>query len=109
MTPRALAQRRLVLFTMLTTLGYHYPPGRVPPVVAGIRQYLGGWPGWAASSPAWQQYDVRLPRYGGHGWATTFYPQGIGDGRPRLSARAVGSGAAGRMGGVAAAGGGCLV
>ena len=25
MTPRGLAQRRHVLFTMLTTLGYHYP------------------------------------------------------------------------------------
>jgi hypothetical protein len=38
----ALAQRRRVLLTMLTTLSFHYPPGRVPPVIAGIRQYLGG-------------------------------------------------------------------
>ena len=42
---RAFTQRRHVLFTMLTTLGYRYPPGREPPVIAGIRQYLGGWPG----------------------------------------------------------------
>ena len=45
MTPRAFAQRRRVLFTMLTTLGFRYPPGREPPVITGIRQYLGGWPG----------------------------------------------------------------
>jgi hypothetical protein len=32
-TERDLAQRR-VLFTMLTTLGFRYPPGREPPVVA---------------------------------------------------------------------------
>jgi hypothetical protein len=43
--PHTLAQRRHVLFTMLTTLGYHYPAGREPGVIAGIRQYLGGWPG----------------------------------------------------------------
>ena len=36
------AARRRVLFTMLTTLGFRYPPGREPPVIAGIRQYLGG-------------------------------------------------------------------
>src|SRR6516165_4848058 len=35
---RAFTQRRHVLFTMLTTLGYRYPPGREPPVIAGIRQ-----------------------------------------------------------------------
>ena len=29
---------------MLTTLSFRYPPGRVPPVIAGIRQYLAGWP-----------------------------------------------------------------
>src|SRR5262245_10964054 len=40
MTPRTLAQRRRVLFTRLTT-----PAGRQPDVIAGIRQYLGGWPG----------------------------------------------------------------
>ena len=45
LTPPVLAQRRRVLFTMLTTLGFRYPPGREPPVIAGIRQYLAGWPG----------------------------------------------------------------
>ena len=45
MTLHALAQRRRVLFAMLMTLGFHYPPGRVPPVIAGIRQYLEGWSG----------------------------------------------------------------
>jgi hypothetical protein len=36
-TPHALAQRRHVLFTMLTTLGFRYQPGRVPLAIAGIR------------------------------------------------------------------------
>ena len=35
MTPHALAQRRRVLFTMLTTLGYRYPLSREPAVIAG--------------------------------------------------------------------------
>jgi len=34
MAAGTLAQRRRVLFTMLTTLGFRYPPGRVPPVIA---------------------------------------------------------------------------
>jgi hypothetical protein len=80
MTPRALAQRRRVLFTMLMTLGFRYPPGREPPVIAGIREYLAGWPGVGrivAGMPR-QQHDLRLTRYGGHGWEATFYPEGIG-------------------------------
>jgi len=44
-TTRSLARRRRRLFTMLMTLGFRYPPGREPAVIAGIRQYLGGWPG----------------------------------------------------------------
>src|SRR5262249_40877354 len=63
MTPRVLAQRRRVLFTMLTTLGFRYPPGREPPVIAGMAR---------------QQYDLRLTRYGGQGWEAQFYPEGIG-------------------------------
>jgi len=80
MTPRALVQRRRVLFTMLTTLGFRYPPGREPPVIAGIRQYLRGWPGIGriVAGMARQQYDLRLTRYGGHGWEAQFYPEGIG-------------------------------
>ena len=64
--PGALAQRRRVLFTMLTTLGYHYPPGHEPPVIAGIRQYLGGWPGIGHIVAGWarQQYDLQLTRFG---------------------------------------------
>ena len=46
----ALAQRRRVLFTMLTTLSYRYPPGREPAVIAGIPHYLAGWPGVGLSS-----------------------------------------------------------
>jgi len=45
LTPPVLAQRRRILFTMLTTLGFRYPPGREPPMITGIRQYLAGWPG----------------------------------------------------------------
>jgi len=32
-TPRALAQRRHVLFTMLTAVRFRYPPGREPPLI----------------------------------------------------------------------------
>jgi len=60
---------------MLTTLGFRYPPGRVPPVIAGIRQYLSGWPGIGriVAGMARQQYDLRLTRCGqvgcyGAGW-----------------------------------------
>src|SRR5215831_9102222 len=79
MTARALAQRRRVLFTMLTTLGFRYPSGREPPVIAGIRQYLGGWPGIGriVAGMAGQQYDLRLTRYGQSGWEAIFYPAGI--------------------------------
>jgi hypothetical protein len=63
-TPRALAQRRRVLFTMLTALGFRYPPGREPAVIAGIRQYLDGWPGIGriVAGMARQQYDLQLTR-----------------------------------------------
>src|SRR5215470_13038752 len=62
MTPNALAQRRRVLFSMLTTLSFRHPPGREPPVIAGIRQYLVGWPGIGriVAGMARQQYDLRL-------------------------------------------------
>src|SRR5262249_44106846 len=80
MTLRALAQRRRILFTMLTTLGFRYPPGREPPVIAGIRHCLGGWPrvGRIVAGMARQQYDLQLVRFGQAGWQATFYPAGIG-------------------------------
>jgi hypothetical protein len=79
-TPRVLAQRRRVLFTMLTTLGYHYSTGREPAVIAGIRQYLGGWLGVGriVAGMARQQADLQLTRFGQDGWSATFYPAGIG-------------------------------
>jgi hypothetical protein len=78
-TPHALAQRRHVLFTMLTTLGFRYPPGHEPAVIAGIRQYLDGWPGVGriVAGMARQQYDLQLTRFGQDGWSATFYPAGI--------------------------------
>src|SRR6516165_11393969 len=65
---------------MVTTLGYRYPPGREPPVVAGIRQYLGGWSGIGrvVAGMARQQYDLQLTRFGQDGWSVTFHPAGIG-------------------------------
>src|SRR5262249_45064066 len=111
-TPRALAQRRRVLFTMLTTLGFRYPRGREPLVITGIRQYLGSWPGVGriVAGMARQQY-LRLTRHGGHGWEATFYPAGIGHSlTPMVGAGWVSEPAAavqpGGVGG-AAAGGGC--
>jgi hypothetical protein len=41
-TPRDLAQRRHVLFTMLMALAFRYPPGHEPPLIAALRQWLGG-------------------------------------------------------------------
>ena len=64
---------------MLTTLGYRYAPGHEPPVIAGIRQYLGGWPGIGrvVAGMARQRYDLQLTRFGQDGWSATFYPAGI--------------------------------
>jgi hypothetical protein len=78
MTPRDLARRRRILFTMLTTLGYRYAPGREPAVIAGIRQYLGGWPGVGriVAGMARQGFDLDLTRYDVQGWRATFYPEG---------------------------------
>ena len=59
---------------MLTTLGYRYPPGREPAVIAGIRQYLCGWPGVGrvVAGMARQQYDLQLTRFGQDGWSALF-------------------------------------
>jgi hypothetical protein len=79
-TLRDLAQRRRILFTMLTALGFRYPPGREPPLIGALRQWLGGWPGIGriVAGMARQQYDLQLTRYGQEGWRATFYPAGIG-------------------------------
>jgi hypothetical protein len=77
-TPHAFAQRRRVLFTMLTTLGFRYPPGSEPAVIAGIRQYLGGWVGIGRieAGMARQGFDLELTPYDAQGWRATFYPEG---------------------------------
>jgi hypothetical protein len=69
LTPRDLAQRRRILFTMLTALGFRYPPGHEPPLIAGLRQWLGGWPGIGriVTGMARQQYDLELARHGEEG------------------------------------------
>ena len=61
MTASALARRRRVLFTRLTTLGFYYPPGHEPAVIAGIRQYLSGWSGIGriVARMARQRYDLQ--------------------------------------------------
>src|SRR5262245_33621724 len=60
-------------------LGFHGRPGREPPVIGDIRQYLAGWPGVGliAAGMARQQYDLRLTRYGqvgcyGAGWMNSW-------------------------------------
>jgi len=52
----------LVLFTMLTALGVRYPPGREPPLIAALRQWLGGWPGIGriTAGMARQGYNLQL-------------------------------------------------
>ena len=116
MTPRALAQRRRVLFTMLTTLGFRYPPGREPPVIGAIRQYLSGWPGIGRIVAGMARPTVRPPAHAlrpgrlerdllpGRDRALADADGGVG-----LGAGTVDRGAAGGVGGAQAAGGGGLV
>jgi len=48
-------------------------------VIAGIREYLGGWRGVGriTAGMARQEYDLELTRHGQEGWRATFYPAGI--------------------------------
>jgi hypothetical protein len=64
---------------MLTTLCFRYPPGQEPELVAGIHQYLSGWPGIGRieASMARQPYDLQLTWFGQDGWSASFYPAGI--------------------------------
>jgi hypothetical protein len=50
---------------MLTTIGFRYAPGREPAVIAGIRQYRGGWVGVGRieAGMARQGFDLELTRY----------------------------------------------
>jgi hypothetical protein len=61
-----LRQRRHILFTMLTALGFRYPPGQEPPLIAALHQWLGGWPGVGrlVTGMSRQEYDLQLTRYG---------------------------------------------
>ncbi len=54
---------------MLTTLRFGYPPGHEPPLIAALRQWLGGWPGIGriTAGMARQQYDLQLTRDGTEG------------------------------------------
>jgi hypothetical protein len=59
-------QRRRVLFTMLTALGFRYPPGHEPPLIGALRQWLGGWRGVGriTAGMARQEFDLQLTRHG---------------------------------------------
>jgi hypothetical protein len=73
-----LRQRRHLLFTMLTACAWRDAPAGPAPVVAGLRAFLGGWPGIGriVVGMARQGYDLQLTRYGDEGWRATFYPAG---------------------------------
>jgi hypothetical protein len=73
-----LRQRRHLLFTMLTACASRDAPTGPTPVVAGLRQFLGGWLGIGRMvlGMARQSYDLQLTRYGEEGWRATFYPAG---------------------------------
>jgi hypothetical protein len=79
-TPRDLAPRRRILFTMLTALSFRYPPGYEPPLITSLHQWLGGWPGIGRIEVGMtrQGFDLELTRYDAQGWRATFYPAGIG-------------------------------
>jgi hypothetical protein len=64
--PDNLARRRHVLFTMLTACAWRDSPAGAPPVVAGLRQVLGGWLGIGriVVGMARQSCDLQLTRYG---------------------------------------------
>jgi hypothetical protein len=64
---------------MLTALGWRYPAGAEPPVIAGVRRLLDGWLGVGriVTGMARQGYDLQLTRYDGRGWRATFYPEGL--------------------------------
>jgi hypothetical protein len=63
---------------MLTACAWRDTPTGAPPIVAGLRQFLGGWLGVGriTAGMAWQQYDLQLTRYGHEGWRATFYLAG---------------------------------
>jgi hypothetical protein len=46
-TPRDLAQRRRILFTMLTVLTFRYPSGREPALIPALHSC--GGEGWRAT------------------------------------------------------------
>jgi hypothetical protein len=50
---RDLAERRHILFTMLTTCAWPDTPAGPASVVTGLRRFLSGWLGTVASSSAW--------------------------------------------------------
>lgn len=84
-----LQRRRRVLFVMLTTLGFRYPPGREPELPRGLQRWLGGWTGIGRVTLGMsrQGFDLQLTQYGTEGWRATFYPAG----RAHSATRAVGS------------------
>jgi hypothetical protein len=101
----SLAQRRRILFTMLTALTFRYPPGHEPPLIAALHQWLHGWPGIGpvVAGMARHQYDLQFTRYGHEEWRATFYPAGIGHSLTPMvgsawDARALGGGAGGGVG-----------
>jgi hypothetical protein len=75
-----LSHRRHLLFAMLTACAWRDAPAGPAPVVAGLRQFLGGWLGIGriVVGMARQGYDLQLTRYGEEGWRATFYPAGRG-------------------------------
>jgi hypothetical protein len=89
-TPRGLAQRRRILFTMLAVLTYRYPSGREPALIPALRAWFGGWPGIGriVVGMARQGFDLDLTRYDGEGWRPTFFAEG----RAHSLTAAVGSG-----------------
>jgi hypothetical protein len=66
---RDLAERRHILFTMLTACAWPATPAGPASVVTGPRTFLSGWLGIGriAVGMARQSYDLQLTRYGEEG------------------------------------------
>ena len=80
MTAPHLPQRHHLLFTMLTACAWRAAPAGPAPVVAGLRQFLGGWLGIGriVVGMARHSYDLQLTRYGEEGWRATSTPPAAG-------------------------------
>ena len=64
---------------MLATLGFVRLKGQQAPVLDALHRWLDSWRGIGDIERGmyWQGYDLRLERFNGEGWRTTFFSAGM--------------------------------